>query len=264
LSMKICAMNDPFKDLPREIEFVGEHGFQGIELVFEYPTTPEVVLAEKNKVLDALSSYSLVKIAHTQAFVDICNVYETVRKASLEETFKALETAHALDIRFLTLHAGYVWPVLSKDEALKRSYASIEKLLGKAEELDLILGIENLPVRGFTRVVDFERLFSRIKSDRLRFVFDVAHTSFRESDSSRDFIRNLYGKMGHVHLSDNLGERDDHLPLGLGKVDYETAVRELIESGYDRTITLEIFVKDKEYLLFSKRKLEQLIKKEVK
>ncbi|MBS7643842.1 sugar phosphate isomerase/epimerase [Candidatus Bathyarchaeota archaeon] len=259
--MKICAMNDPFKDLPQEIEFVGKHGFQGFELVFEYPTTPEVVLAKKDKVLDALSSYNLVKIAHTQAFVDICNVYETVRKASLEETFKALETAHMLDIRFLTLHAGYVWPVLSKDEALKRSYASIEKLLRKAEELDLILGVENLPIRGFTRVMDFEKLFSRIESNRLQFVFDVAHTSFRESDSSRDFIRKLFNKMAHVHLSDNMGERDDHLPLGLGKVDYETTVRELMDRGYNRTITLEIFAKDKEYLIYSKSKLKQLLEK---
>lgn len=89
-------------------------------------------------------------------------------------------------------------------------------------------------------------------------MLDVAHASFPQSDPPLSFIDRFYEKLAHVHLSDNLGQRDDHLPLGAGRVNYKTPVRELKKRNYSGTITLEIFCKDRDYLLMSKRKLEEL------
>lgn len=265
--MKICMMSSLFADPVKEIEFAGDHGFQGLELAFEQPeATPEQILSKSKQILDAFSRYDLIRISHTQSFVNICDFSEAVRRASLDETIKALEAAHRLGIGFLTVHPGFMWPMMTREKALEKTCESLRELLKVADKLDLALGVENLPPlfsppRGyFIKIDDFEVLFSQIMSDRLKFVLDIAHAGFRESDPAPKFISKFYEKLGHVHLSDNFGQRDDHLPLGAGRVDYKTPVEALKKRGYKGTVTLEIFSQDRDYLLISKRKLEELLR----
>lgn len=263
--MKICMMGSSFADPVKEIEFAGKHDFQGFELAFEHPkTTPEQILRKIRQILDTFSRYNLVRIGHTQSFVNICDSSEAIRRASLQETIKTLEVAHRLDIGFLTVHPGFLWPVMTGKKALVKTCESLKELLKVAEDLHLILGLENLPPRFFpprgyfSRTEEFDVVFSEISSQRLKLVLDVAHASFPESDPPLNFIDKFYEKLAHVHVSDNLGRRDDHLPLGAGRVDHKTPVRELKKRGYSGTITIEIFSKDRDYLLMSKRKLEEL------
>jgi L-ribulose-5-phosphate 3-epimerase UlaE len=51
----------------------------------------------------------------------------------------------------------------------------------------------------------------------------------------------LSDRLLHVHLSDNKGKSDDHLAIGAGTIDWKKELRLLKASGYDDTITLEIF-----------------------
>jgi len=198
--------------------------------------------------------------------VNICDSSEAIRRASLKETIKTLEAAHHLDIGFLTVHPGFLWPVMTGEKALKKTCKSLKELLRVADDFNLILGLENLPPRFFpprgyfNRIEEFDVVFSEIASQRLKLVLDVAHASFFESDPPLKFIDKFYEKLAHVHLSDNLGQRDDHLPLGAGIVDYKTPVRELRRRNYSGTITLEIFSKDRDYLLIGRRKLEELLR----
>jgi len=260
-------MSSSFADPVEEIEFAGKHGFQGFELAFEHPeATPEQILKKSGQILDAFSRYDLIRIGHTQSFVNICDSSELVRRASLQETIKALEAAHRLDIGFLTVHPGFLWPVMTGKKALKKTCESLRELLNVVDELDLILGLENLPPRFFpprgyfSKTEEFNIVFTQIASQRLKLVLDVAHASFPESDPPLNFIDKFYEKLAHVHLSDNLGRSDDHLPLGAGRVGYKTPVMELRKRNYSGTVTLEIFSKDRDYLLMSKRKLEELLR----
>ena len=264
--MKICMMSSPRKNVVDEIKFAGESGFHGIELAFEQPKlTPDQALNSSKQILDSLSSYKLIRIAHVQTFVNICDLYEGIRKAVVTEVVKAMNAARSLGVGLLTIHPGFLTPMTGRETAFEKSVESIGELLKVAEELDLTIGVENMPsgfppMRGyFSRVNEFKELFSRLSSSKLRFVLDVAHTVFRDSSSSHDFINEFYGRTMHVHLSDNLGERDDHLPLGVGKVDYKGAVKELSGRGYSGTLTLEVFAEDRDFLLLSKRKVEELI-----
>jgi len=51
--------------------------------------------------------------------------------------------------------------------------------------------------------------------------------------------------------------RDLHLPLGCGDVDWERAVK-ILKDYYDGTITLEVFSRDRDYVLLSREKLKKL------
>ncbi len=264
--MKVCMMNNPFRDLLEQVKFASENGFDGFELVFEYPlSTPEQILAKKKQLLDLFSTYNLVRRAHTPTFVDICNFYEGLREASLQETVKAMNVAYELEVRLLTVHPGLpLFPPPLKERAFQNAVQSMKKLLATAEDYDMVLGVENLPsgffpsAEHFTRVKEFENLFSQVESDRLSLVLDISHACLRGSDQPQKFINELYDRIVHVHVSDNFGERDDHLPLGAGRTDYKTPLKELAKKGYDGAITLEVFAIDRDYLILSKNKVKEL------
>jgi sugar phosphate isomerase/epimerase len=45
----------------------------------------------------------------------------------------------------------------------------------------------------------------------------------------------------HLHASDNLGERDLHLPLGEGNLDWHKVVRGVNDNGYSGLMVLELY-----------------------
>ena len=62
-------------------------------------------------------------------------------------------------------------------------------------------------------------------------------------------------KLLHVHLSENDGTADQHLPLGAAPrstTGWPQHVKKLKAAGYDGTITLEVFAPHREYLLLSR------------
>ena len=44
-----------------------------------------------------------------------------------------------------------------------------------------------------------------------------------------------------MHISDNSGSADEHLPPGAGSIDFQWLVRELKAAGFDASVTFEIF-----------------------
>ncbi len=48
-------------------------------------------------------------------------------------------------------------------------------------------------------------------------------------------------KIIHLHASDNMGERDLHLPLGDGNLDWHRVVRGMTANGYSGLMVLELY-----------------------
>ena len=54
------------------------------------------------------------------------------------------------------------------------------------------------------------------------------------------WLDQLGDRIGYLHLSDNMGYYDDHLPLGTGTVDWKTADSLWRMAGRQMPVTLEI------------------------
>ena len=82
------------------------------------------------------------------------------------------------------------------------------------------------------------KLMENIHSDRIGVCLDIGHANY-----SRVPIDQWFDQLGewiqYLHLSDNLGEYDDHLPLGQGHIDWELVNRLWKALGKDIPITLE-------------------------
>lgn len=94
-------------------------------------------------------------------------------------------------------------------------------------------------------------LMERISSDRIGVCLDIGHAHYSRVPLERWFTE-LGPWVRYLHLSDNMGKFDDHLPLGQGSVDWELVNRHWKELGADVPITLETGSKEsvKESLRF--------------
>jgi sugar phosphate isomerase/epimerase len=109
-----------------------------------------------------------------------------------------------------------------------------------AESHGLTLVIENFTAP-FDRVSTFNKILAAVPGLKLH--LDYGHANFG-FDNYGIFCRELGEHIRHVHFSDNRSRSDDHMPLGVGTVSWKNAVDLLKATGYDGTITLEIFCND--------------------
>lgn len=63
-------------------------------------------------------------------------------------------------------------------------------------------------------------LFSELASPRFRFCFDTGHAHAFGSVSTGEWMAVLGDRLGEIHLHDNHGFSDEHLPVGEGSCDF--------------------------------------------
>ena len=201
-------------------------------------------------------------ICHLPSFLSTADLTERLREASMHEVFDCLETARELAPMKVVLHPSYITGLAKMVPDLANQYAaeSLERIAQKAEDLRLVLCIENM-FPGAGSIVDpdhFEPILQRYPNMKL--TLDIGHANIGAKGDKRNlsFIDKLGSRIGHIHASDNLGKQDNHLPIGAGTVDFKKIVKRLKKIGYDETVTLEIFSNDKDYLRISKEKFAGL------
>ncbi len=93
-------------------------------------------------------------------------------------------------------------------------------------------------------------LCDRVADDRFRLCLDVGHAHCNSSTPVAVWIAMLAGRIGHVHLHNNDGQRDSHWPLCRGTLDMGAALQQLQSEAPDATYTLECdFAPSLEWLL---------------
>lgn len=140
--------------------------------------------------------------------------------------------------------------------SVEQNLKSIRELLPLARRLDMELMIENLP-DNINDVPQLGRFLEAIPELGLH--LDIGHTNLMVKHNTTAGIMERYGhRVRHVHLHDNRGTDDLHLPLGAGTLDLGSCIKSLKAAGYDGTITLEVFTPDRELLRFSADKLRRV------
>jgi sugar phosphate isomerase/epimerase len=86
-----------------------------------------------------------------------------------------------------------------------------------------------------------------------------AHINGRSGKKVLDFIDQFGDRIFHIHVSDNLGKEDSHLPIGVGTVDFPEIVKAIKEIGYNETVTFEVFAPDRDYLRISREKFAVML-----
>ena len=84
-----------------------------------------------------------------------------------------------------------------------------------------------------------ERILSRLSKEAAGFCLDVGHLLCFAKSRWQEWLPQLLPWLGHLHLHDNDGTRDQHLALGLGSFNFQELFEYLAQQKVSPLITLE-------------------------
>lgn len=254
--MLIGTMNHPGHDVLKEIEWIAGAGFEFVDLTLE-PPLAAAARVDVSGIRSALEAHHLNVIGHTAYYLPLASPFESLRRAAVDELKLCLEVFAGVGVRWMNLHPDRQAPLHDRKFVIDRNLQTIRDLLPRAREVNVGLMIENLP-GSFNTVRQLSELLEPVPELGLH--LDIGHANLHVDYNTTDELLAAYGsRLRHVHLHDNKGGSADlHLPLGAGTLETAHYVRSLQSSGYDGTITLEVFTPDRRHLSYSREVLRRL------
>ena len=256
--MPFGAMNYPVRPVLEEIETFGDMGFDYLELAMDPPEAHhEKLQALADVIQEGLARHRMGLVCHLPTFISTADLTASIRRASRHEA------AARLGARRAVLHPSYINGMGRNVPALSEVYAceSLDEAVRCAAGEGLDLCLENLfpQLTPFGAMDDWEACFGRYP--QLGLTLDIGHAHIGPGGMPRilDFIFRFKARLRHLHVSDNLGRRDDHLPIGDGRIDFPAVAAALNQIGYRQGITLEVFSEDRDDLLRSRDRLAAML-----
>ncbi len=187
---------------------------------------------------DILPSYDMSYSVHSPICdVNIAAISDCMREASLNEIIRTAELASNLDIRTITVHPGLSsLAVAGMEPHAMEVVKDSMKLLEKAgEEYDVTMAIENMPSQPYFLGRTAAQLAEIIEGTNLSVCFDIGHANtMGEIDAMIDAFSD---RIANVHIHDNNGDRDAHMTIGDGNIDFQHVLKRL--SGYRGNYIIE-------------------------
>lgn len=237
---------------------IAEAGFQGIEIFcarshFEYTVKSEVqamagaLEAHRLRLvsLHAPTSRDISAMRETGAPLSICEVERVRRIEAMDELKRVIDVADDLPYSRLILHMGG-----SRETADPRkrdaALSSLEHLVLHARHAGVAISVENtLSEMGNP---DYLRAFvDETRLTGLRFNFDIGHANLAELPEEERLEKSfapMRDLVSSVHLHDNHGEKDEHLPPYDGSIDWPAAIK-LLKSAPEPDLPLILELKEK-------------------
>lgn len=254
--MQIGAMNNPSESLEREIAWMAELKLDFIDLTLEPPTAATWKL-KPAEVKRWIGDAGLGIVGHTAYYLPIASSFLSLRRAAVDELKRAAEFFAELGAKWMNVHPDGHAPFIDEPTVVRRNIESLADLAAFAKPLGVGIMLENVPGR-FNSVTQLAPVFAGVPELGLH--LDIGHSNLSVvQNTAPELISYFRTRLAHVHLHDNRGGHADlHLALGMGDLDASMLVRNLRASGYDQTITLEVFARDRHFLAYSRDRLRDL------
>lgn len=250
--MLLGAPTHPRRDPVQEIDWIGRHGFDFVDLFLE----PDLGAAETldcAAVRAALERHGLSVIGHLPWYLPFGTPLARLRNTAVDIAVDYAGVAAEVGADLVTVHADWPLKLFSRGEAILFQAAALAELVRRTRGIGVRILFEPI-VTAQDSVDSIERILAAVPELLLH--LDVGHANLCGRDPAA-MIRHFGERIRHVHLHDNNGASDQHLPPGTGTIDWPGVVAALREIPYRHTITLEVFSTDRDYLLLARDKVRQ-------
>lgn len=245
----VAMVQAPWIDV---LKFAAQNDFNAFELCCIYPfvdldNTSSDRIAEAN---DIITNRGLEVCLHAPFLeINIAAFCPGIREESVRTVKKSIDLGGRLGAKTIVVHSGdFTFDIMPKnnktnDNAITKAqwnYAidSLRSINDYANSKGITICLENLAF--YTHSIDrcFEDLLEIRESvgSSLKFTLDMGHA--RIAGGAKKGIRLLGDNIGHIHLTDNRGRKDDHLAVGDGNYDYSPFIDFL--RNFSHVITLEV------------------------
>jgi len=242
------CLQEPFEYLLKRLTQID---IKHVELVDEGLHTLNKKRAKSLK--EIAETHNLDFVVHAPwAGINIATPSPALRHAVLKRLEKSIVIAGQLECRLWLFHPGsrtglsHFYPGSDWELNLQ----SVHTLLQIARKEGVKVAIENTPEPYpslMKSVDDFHRFYTDLNDD-IGVVLDVAHANL--NNQIHDFLAQFSKKIVHIHVSDNNGQNDVHLGIGLGNIDWKNIAEQLRTANYRNIIMIESIDHIKESLHF--------------
>jgi L-ribulose-5-phosphate 3-epimerase len=237
-------------------KMVRDAGFE----VVQAPTTPDQRNAEEMKrAADAVNIRidSVMNIDHWQ--YPLSSSDPAVVEKSLAGMRTSLHNAKLWGSDVVLLVPAVVNPETSYRDAWTRSQKQIRKLIPLAQELRIVIGIEEVWNKFLLSPLEMNTYVSEFRSPWVKTWFDVGNVMLY--GYPQDWIRTLGKSIVKVHLKDFKRKQDGYswVNLGDGDVDWPAVREAFAEIGYSGSVIAELTGGDAAYLRDVSNRIDRLL-----
>jgi len=199
-----------------------------------YDTDWHKILAEHKERVSEFKG----KISFHGVFQDVLihSSDKKIAELSKERVFESLQAAKELNAAQVVFHGNFNPLVKSdyyRENWVERNSTFWSNVIDK---YDVTVLLENT---WETFPQTFKELVDEVASTRLKICFDFGHSNVYSKMTFREWVNVLRDKISCIHLSDNAGERDQHLEVGQGKIDWREFTKVIEEYKISPEIVLE-------------------------
>lgn len=162
------------------------------------------------------------------------------RADRIDMILRTLDFARAVGAANISITTGRLLGGMPPQRAGSVLEQSLRPILDRADALGLGVGIECEPGLFVEWAAELRELIDRLGHPRLGANLDVGHSQVL-GESIPDAIRLLKGRIWNIHVEDIRGRKHYHLIPGEGTMDWRALRAALLESAYDRHLTVELY-----------------------
>jgi sugar phosphate isomerase/epimerase len=238
-----CFYTEPLID---RLEMIRASGFSMIEVVFSSPhldyKSPALV-QEAAARIDALGMEAYSFHAPIADEIDISSIDAAARQRAFEAILPAIDAAALLGVHYFVIHPGPEnTEIPSREERLLRIEnvcSVLERVAARCGEVGIQCVLENkLPHLMFGQSADLLWILACLKGNRVGACLDTGHAHLAGDLYPLVYKMAPYLRLLHVH--DNKGHGDDHLPPGDGRIDWTALLKELAAANFTGALILEL------------------------
>lgn len=238
-----CFYQTPLADC---LETIRGSGFSMIEVVFspahlDYKSRRSV--QEVALQIDALGMEAYSFHAPFADDIDISSPELTRREYAFDEILRAVEAAALLGVHYFVIHPGPEnADIPSREERLLRIEnvcAVLDRVAARCSELGIQCVLENkLPHLLFGQSADLLWILAALEGNRVGACLDTGHAHL--AGDLYPLVHKMAPYLRLLHVHDNRGHGDDHLPPGDGRIDWLILLKELAAAHFHGALILEL------------------------
>lgn len=249
------------KKTPQQVvQWARQNGFEGVELWADEPFLNIYRTGEETLEVLAKEQKELVYTVHAPLYdINICSVNTGIMKESVRQIKKVTGWSDYIKVKRIVVHPGKTpsrdYQVIKEVEKIFKKAIEEIKKAAFSRSIDLVL--ENITADDANMGRTPEELKKILDEFDLGLCLDTGHVNLCW-DAPRT-LKKMAKYIRQIHINDNNGVKDEHLPVGEGKIDWEI-YKDIIKKG-KVDIVHEIYniKKPEEATILSRNNLERII-----
>jgi len=199
------------------LDIAAAAGFNLIEVLCEGPYWPRNIINQADD-FEIFSSYDIDIYLHSPTIdLNPASLNPGIREETLRQLMETLDLAAMMGAEAITTHPGLIHRLEKRIRDMAKFYSvdTLQKANQYAEEVGVKFSVENMPHRYayFCNTAEEHSYF--VEKCGCHATVDLGHAN--TSGDPLPFLKQK--KTFYYHVSDNNGDKDQHLSLGQGTLD---------------------------------------------